>query len=158
MEHVRPNFHPPGKYYVGQLDAYLRPDFEETVGALPLGARLTQWEQGGVEMEFSPSADHVIGGSSNLAGRIHGGFVATFADLAMGFATWTVLQDGEAFATSDLHVQYFKPATGILKARARIERRGRRVAYCSSVVTDADENQVAMAIATEMILSDQPPR
>jgi uncharacterized protein (TIGR00369 family) len=148
-------FDPPGECYKGQLDAFLRPDAKEMT---VLGSQLTEWEPGGVEMEFSPSAEHVIGGTSNLTGRIHGDFVATFADLAMRFATWSVLQDGEAFASSGLHVQYFKPAIGVLKARARVERRGQRVAFCSSVVTDADQYEVATAIATEIEFPDQPRR
>ncbi|MDP2675021.1 MAG: PaaI family thioesterase, partial [Dehalococcoidia bacterium] len=94
MAEAKSEHSPPGKGYAGRLDDLLQPEFyaRPQSGAPGLGMRLTAREPGEVNLEWEPRDEHLIGVTSNLRGRIHGGFLATLADYAMGLAAWSVLQ------------------------------------------------------------------
>ena len=80
---------------------------------------------------------------------IHGGAIATLLDNAMGWATNTVLQDDENFATADLQIQFVRAAKiGLLKARGSVVRRTRALAFCESEVHDDDGQLIARGSAT----------
>lgn len=66
---------------------------------------------------------------------LHGGVVATVVDNAAGTAVRSVLADPEAasYATTELNLSYLRPATGDLRAEARVRKRGR-----SLVVVEVD--------------------
>ncbi|ADJ16849.1 PaaI family thioesterase [Halalkalicoccus jeotgali] len=61
---------------------------------------------------------------------LHGGVLATLLDNAAGTALRTVLKDPETalYATTEMNLSYLRPATGDLRAEARVRRHGRSLA------------------------------
>ncbi len=45
-------------------------------------------------------------------GFIHGGVIATLADLAAGFASFTLVKAGEAVVTAEMKISYLNPGIG----------------------------------------------
>jgi uncharacterized protein (TIGR00369 family) len=75
---------------------------------------------------------------------VHGGAIATLADEALATVAFTLAEEGEATATSSLHVDYYKPAiAGKLIARASVRHRTKRLAYCHASIEQEDGQVVA---------------
>jgi uncharacterized protein (TIGR00369 family) len=73
---------------------------------------------------------------------VHGGAIATLADEALATVAYTLAEEGEATATSSLHIDYYMPASpGKLTARASVRHRTKRLAYCH-VTLEQDGGQV----------------
>lgn len=80
------------------------------------------WQEGAFEIHWRATEAFTTG----QVEAIHGGAIATLLDNAMGWATNTVLQDDENFATADLQIQFVRAAKiGLLKARGSVVRRTR---------------------------------
>ena len=93
----------------------------------------------------SEHGDHTSGQMS----VIHGGAITTLVGTAMGWATYTVLEDNENFATADLQVQFVRGAkVGLLKARGAVVRRTRALAFCEGEIRDEGDQLVARGSAT----------
>ena len=83
---------------------------------------------------------------SNPHGTVHGGAVATLADIAMGAA---VRRDDEVPVTVQLTITYLEAAPlGRLTATATVRRRGSRITITEADIIDADGTAVAHAVAT----------
>jgi uncharacterized protein (TIGR00369 family) len=88
----------------------------------------------------------------NPAGTIQGGFLAAMLDDTLGPALVATLGDGEWAPTTDLHVQFMKPAKpGELRGSGRIVRRGRDVAFMAGELRNSEGDLVATATATAAI-------
>ena len=75
---------------------------------------------------------------------VHGGAIATLADEALATVAFTLAEEGEATATSSLHIDYYRPASpGRLIARANVRHRTKRLAYCHASVEQEDGALVA---------------
>ena len=86
------------------------------------------------------------------AGSIHGGMLATFADVASAL-TLTYDRESVIPVTTDLHVRYYRqPRSGPLTAEARVVHRGRRLLGTECVVTDAEQRVLARTTATYMLV------
>ena len=93
----------------------------------------------------------------NPVGVVQGGFLAAMLDDTLGPALVATLGPGEFAPTSDLHVQFLRPARpGRLVGRGRIVRRGRDVAFLAGELADGDGNLVAVATATAPIRKTAP--
>jgi uncharacterized protein (TIGR00369 family) len=116
-----------------------------------LGARLGRVEPGGVEVELEVGPDHV-----NLFGTLHGGLIATLADTATGLSMLTSLEPGMTHMTTSLSVTFLAPGrAGVVTARARVMKRGRRFGYAEAdVVSDAGE-LLARASATFVVMPER---
>jgi uncharacterized protein (TIGR00369 family) len=94
-----------------------------------------------LEADMSPE-DHGFPTARGLI--VHGGAIATLADEALATVAFTLAEEGEATATSSLHIDYYRPATpGRLVARANVRHRTRRLAYCHASVEQEDGQVVA---------------
>ncbi len=94
----------------------------------------------------------------NGHGVLHGGLIATLADVAVGVALKARISPKVA-TTIDLKLNFLKPAVdGKLHARCYLARVGRTLATGRVDLTDDSENLIAIAIASYMILPDQAPR
>jgi len=103
------------------------------------------WQEGAFEIHWRATEAFTTG----QVEAIHGGAIATLLDNAMGWATNTVLQDDENFATADLQIQFVRAAKiGLLKARGSVVRRTRALAFCESEVRDDDGQLIARGSAT----------
>jgi len=90
-------------------------------------------------------------------GFAHGGVVSYLADNALTYAGALAL--GTAVLTSEMKINYVRPATGVrLVARARAEAAGRRqcVCRCDVVVVQADGTEKVCALAQGTIVVVEP--
>lgn len=89
-----------------------------------------------------------------MPGSIHGGMLATFADVASAVAlTGSYDPDTDIPVTTDLHVRYYRqPTAGPLTAEAHVVHRGRRLLGTECSITDAEQRVLARSTATYMIV------
>ena len=134
-------------YYAAWADGDLEPPIAAT-----MGFHLTDHGAGRVVVGCTPAEYHY-----SPYGMAHGGLAATLLDTASGCAIHTLLEQGEAYATLDLHVNFLRPITvdtGDLRAVGEVVSMGRRVAVASAVVQDADGRDLARATATCLVMRD----
>jgi len=117
--------------------------------AVTLGWQLVRInpEEGTIEVAFTATEAFV-----NPAGVIQGGFLAAMLDDTLGPALVAGLAPGDFAPTTDLHVQFLRPARpGRLLGRGRVVRRGRDVAFLAGELVDEKGAIVAVATATVQI-------
>ena len=87
-------------------------------------------------------------------GSIHGGMLATLADVASAASIWGAYdRDTEVPVTTDLHIRYYRqPQAGPLTAKAELVHKGRRILSCECAVEDARNRVLARSTATYMIV------
>jgi uncharacterized protein (TIGR00369 family) len=121
---------------------------------LPAAAATLGWElvsvdpdKGTIEVAFRATEAFL-----NPAGAIQGGFLAAMLDDTLGPALVAGLDPGDFAPTTDLHVQFLRPARpGRLLGRGRVVRRGRDIGFLAGELLDADGVVVAVATATVQI-------
>lgn len=115
-----------------------------------MGLRFTQVTEDVVAMTMELS-DEVRGAHD---GSVHGGMLATFADVASALALTGIYNPAhEIPVTTDLHVRYYRqPTSGPLTAEARVVHRGRRLLSSECAIVDADKRVLARSTATYMIV------
>jgi uncharacterized protein (TIGR00369 family) len=91
----------------------------------------------------------VEGHHLNRAGRVHGGLLATLADVAVSRAAWDQVPEGSTIATADLHISYLGNvnAGAWVEAWPKIDRVGRAVVHTSCLV-ESDGEPLAKVLAT----------
>jgi uncharacterized protein (TIGR00369 family) len=95
----------------------------------------------------------------NPMGTVHGGVLCDIADIAMGFAYASKLEEGETFTTVEIKVNYLRPVwKSRLRATARIVKKGRKIGLVECDVTDEKGNLVARASSTCMTLNGEDAR
>ncbi len=137
------------------------PFWEMVAGRVPMppAEQLLGWElvavdpdEGTIEVAFTATEQFV-----NPNGSIQGGLLAAMLDDTLGPALVATLEPGQFAPTTDLHVQFLRPAfPGRLVGRGRIVRRGGRVAFLSGELTDELGEIVATAVATVQIGPARP--
>lgn len=121
---------------------------------LPAAAATLGWqlvyvspEEGTIEVAFTATEAFL-----NPAGFIQGGFLAAMLDDTLGPALVAGLGPGDFAPTTDLHVQFLRPARpGRLVGRGRVVRRGRDVGFLAGELLDEEGTVVAAATATVQI-------
>ena len=104
-------------------------------------------EAGMIEVAFSATEQFL-----NLVGVIQGGFLAAMLDATLGPALVATLGPGQFAPTTDLHVQFLRPARpGRLTGRGRVVRRGKDIAFMAGELLDDSGQIVATATATAQI-------
>ena len=91
---------------------------------------------------------------ANPVGIIQGGFVAAFADSAMGAASVTFAKDRKVFsANAEIKVSFLKPAKvgSTLTCTAYVISGGNRAAFIEADVTDEDDRLIAKASSTYLL-------
>jgi len=91
----------------------------------------------------------------NPLGTIHGGWISTPLDSAMGCAVHSTLQPGYGFTTVDMTVSFVRavsPASGKLTCEGKIIHSGGRIATAEGRVIDAAGKLIAHGTETCMIL------
>lgn len=94
---------------------------------------------------------------ANPVGIIQGGFLAAFADSAMGAASVTYARQaagGKVFsANAEMKVSFLRPATvgTTLTCTATVISGGSRLAFVEAEVVDGDERMVAKASSTYVL-------
>lgn len=89
------------------------------------------------------------GDQLNLLGSIHGGVLATLADIAMGLAVRTDAGEERRHTTIDLDIRFLRGASpGTLTAEGRTVRVGSRIAVAEARIAGEDGVEVARASGT----------
>lgn len=91
---------------------------------------------------------------SNPVGIVQGGFVAAFADSAMGAASVTFARERKVFtANAEMKVSFLRPARigSTLTCTATIISGGSRAAFAEAEVVDEDGRIVAKASSTDIL-------
>lgn len=88
----------------------------------------------------------------NPFGVVQGGILSAMLDDTLGPALVAMLGPGESAPTTDLHVQFLRPARpGRLVGRGRVVKRGRDIAFLAGELYDDEDTEVATATATAHI-------
>ena len=91
---------------------------------------------------------------SNPAGIIQGGFVAAFADSAMGAATVTFARERKVFtANAEIKGSFLRPARvgATLTCTANVISGGKRAAFTEAEVIDEEGRLIAKASSTYIL-------
>jgi 2-hydroxymuconate-semialdehyde hydrolase len=119
-----------------------------------LDMRLTAVSEGSATFEMPARSD--LYNPNNV---VHGGAISSLADSAMGIAVYSTLAAGEAFTTAELHVNFLRPATvdsGMLRSTGRVVHRGQQIAVAEAEVLDQQNQLVARASSTNVIMQRRP--
>src|SRR5262245_11726778 len=87
----------------------------------------------------------------NPLGSVHGGWISTLLDSAMGCAVHSVLGPGQIYTTVDLRVSFARPVfdqTGALKCEGKIIHAGSRIATAEGRVWDKAGTLIAHGTET----------
>lgn len=119
-----------------------------------LGYRFTGAGEGWAEITFEASPR-----TNNVYGMTHGGAWLFLADSAMGGALGTVAGDDEKVITAQSEFRWLRPLRGrIIRARARVLRRGRTLSHCTVELFDADGVLVGLGNGTYVIVPPERRR
>ncbi len=131
------------------------PDFRERAKANDVAAaKLIGWEphkvaDGHAVVTLKTGPQH-----ANPMGTLHGGILCDIADAAMGMAFASTLAEGESFTTVELKINFFRPVwDSLLKAEAKVIRRGSKIGYIECEITDEAGRLVAKSSSTCMVLA-----
>lgn len=95
-----------------------------------LGFQLTIIESGKTEGYLKLEKIH-----QQQNGFVHGGVIATVADITMGFAAYTAVPEDHHLVTGDLKISYLNPGTGnSLMAKGWVLKQGRKINFCESEI------------------------
>lgn len=93
------------------------------------------------------------------SGSVHGGMLATFADVASAVALWRSFdRTNEIPVTTDMHMRYYRqPVSGPLTAEATVVHAGRRLLSTECSIADAGGRLLARSTATYMLAPRPAP-
>lgn len=126
-----------------------------------LGVEVVQESDDAIVLALDASNDHerdggiLHGGVRSIsedaavaapAGVIHGGVMMSLLDMAMAGSVARTLEAGQSTASVSITTDFLRPASqGRLVARARLERRGKTMAFPVGELVDAEGKLVARA-------------
>jgi uncharacterized protein (TIGR00369 family) len=150
-EAIRP---PKTPKHLGQLQRWVQGEIPMPPIAELIGLRPVAFALGQSTFELAASRRH-----ANPMGTLHGGVLCDLADIAMGTAMATTLEEDESFTTLDLTAKYFKPVwEARLTARARVTKRTRLLGLVECDVTDDSGSLVAKVFSSCMVLRGEQAR
>jgi uncharacterized protein (TIGR00369 family) len=106
-------------------------------------------EAGRMVFQGTPKADFY-----NTVGTVHGGYIATLLDSALGCAVHTQLARGLGLTTLELKVSYLRPltdVTGPVRAEGRVINLSRQIGTAEARLVDAAGKLYAHATATCLV-------
>ena len=106
-------------------------------------------------LEWTPNENHAF-----LAGDVwvvHGGMVTAVLDTAMGQSTWSLLNDGEVFLTSDLRTEFYRPThPGRVEAHGWVAHKTKKVTFAAAELFNDEGKLLASCRATNQTLTARP--
>jgi len=157
-QEVRARLAPPGRIPMSEIGRgpgleFLRRIARGELPAIPIGAAMgfvtMEAEPGRVVFQGTPSADYY-----NPIGTIHGGYIATLLDSAVGCAVHTMVPHGFGYTTLELKVNYVRAlhdGVGPVRAEGKVINVSRRVGIAEGRLVDAAGRLYAHATTTCMI-------
>jgi uncharacterized protein (TIGR00369 family) len=119
-----------------------------------LGMRIVEIDDGAVTFVAQATTD-----AYNPIGVVHGGWIATLLDSAIGTSVTSKVEAGRAAVTLDLQVRYFKPVTvesGLMRCEGKVINMGRTTATGEAHLYDAQRRLHAHATSTLAIIVLRP--
>jgi uncharacterized protein (TIGR00369 family) len=123
--------------------------------APPFAAQTDIWiveaEQGRVVFAATPSKRFY-----NPLGTVHGGWISTLLDSAMGCAVHSVLVPGHTYTTVDMTISFVRPVfekTGKLRCEGKIIHGGGRIATAEGRVWDETGALIAHGTETCLVMT-----
>lgn len=114
-----------------------------------LNMDLVDVEHGTVTFRGHPDQSHY-----NPIGVVHGGFVGTLLDSALGCAAHSTLPAGTGYTSIEIKTNYLRPVSaesGPLTCTGRVVKPGRRVIFAEGEVVDKDGRTVATASGSLLV-------
>jgi uncharacterized protein (TIGR00369 family) len=140
--------------HLEQMRAIIRGDGEPPPIAKLIGLEFVSIDLGYSTFELQAGPKH-----TNPMGTLHGGILGDLADIAMGTAMASTLEDDESFTTLDLAVKFLKPVwRSRLRATARLVKRTRSLGLLECDVVDEGGSLVARVYSTCMVLRGDDAR
>jgi len=134
--------------HLDSMRATLRGDTEAPPIARLVGLEIVSIDLGHSVFELQAEPRH-----ANPMGTLHGGVLCDLADLAIGAAMATSLEDEESFTSLDLSIKFLKPVwKARLRATAQLVKRTRSLGLLECDVTDEKGSLVARVYSTCMVL------
>jgi uncharacterized protein (TIGR00369 family) len=124
--------------------------------AATLGFMLVETRHGYAAFQGRPQFAHY-----NPLGTVHGGWIATLLDSAVGCSVHTTLAPGRAYTTLELKVNYVKALTEripLVRAVGEVIAVGSRVATAEGRLVGPDGTLYAHATTTCLIFDAVPPK
>lgn len=144
-----------GKTGIAFLTAIVKGELPPAPICPALNFKLVHAEEGLARFEGWPDEYHY-----NPMGSVHGGWVATLLDSAMGSAVMSTLDAASAYTTMAFTVHLVRGLTrdtGPVTAEGRVLHRGSRAATAEGKLTGTDGKLYAHATATCLIMPRTPP-
>jgi uncharacterized protein (TIGR00369 family) len=122
--------------------------------SVPIGATVDMWPMGcgpgWFVFQGRPDARFF-----NPMGTIHGGWIATLLDSALGCSVQTTVPAGGTYTTAELKVSYLRaltPAVPLVRAVGQIINAGRRLGFAEARLLGPDGKLYAHATTTCLIM------
>jgi uncharacterized protein (TIGR00369 family) len=116
-----------------------------------IGFELTDVDVDRAVVELQTRPEHF-----NVSGTLHGGILCDVADAAMGLAYASGLEDGMAFVTVELKMNFLRPVWETrLRAVGTVVHRGRSIGMAECEIFDQADRLVAKSSSTLMTLKDE---
>ncbi|WP_076997360.1 PaaI family thioesterase [Variovorax sp. KK3] len=138
-----------GKTGLEMMQAMLRGDIPYAAIAKTLDFTIISVAPGVAIFQGTPLAQHL-----NPLGTIHGGWVATMLDSALGCSIHTMMPPGRAYTTAELSVNYVKavtPKVQRVRAEGKVIHCGRQLATAEARLVGPDGTLFAHATTTCLV-------
>ena len=115
-----------------------------------LGFLLTEAAPGRAVFRGTPTAELL-----NPIGTVHGGWIGTLLDSAMGCAVHTLLKPGQAYTTLEMKINFVRavmPGQGELICEGRVIHSGARIGTSEGALKTADGKLLAHGTETCLIM------
>ena len=118
-----------------------------------IGFDLRVVEKGRTEGEMQIQTMH-----HQQRGLVHGGVIATIADITAGFAAYTMVPEDHHVVTGEIKVSYLNPGVGSkLRSVGWVLKSGRKLQFCEAEVYDIrDEGEILIAKASASMVVIPP--
>jgi uncharacterized protein (TIGR00369 family) len=112
--------------------------------AVHFGFEVVSAEPGHVVLRMRVGARHL-----QIHGVVHGGVLASLADTAGGFATYTAYPHGVRVATVEMKINYLEAVErGTVEADGRVLRSGKHISVVDCEIRDENRRLVGQALMT----------
>ena len=138
------------------MQALLAGEIPYAAIARTLDFLLISVEPGRAVFQGTPLAQHL-----NPLGTVHGGWVATLLDSALGCAVHTMLPAGRSYTTAELGVNFVKavlPKVQRVRAEGKVLHCGRQLATAEARLYGPDGTLYAHATTTCLVFETPSPR
>lgn len=131
-----------------------RENFESQEFMQHLDVKMSELKPGYCELEVASHPEWM-----QQHGFVHGGILATIADVAGGYAAFSLIRPEATNVTVEIKVNLVSPADGEkLVARGTVLKPGKALTICRSdvfIVSDDNEKLCATALATYMAVENR---